>query len=265
MGFTAEDRKKLEVVFSKVDSLGTFQTVLTKALEIIHNQARQICYLNSQINMTNYRADAQQQYNRKEALKVLNLDPEVNGSDAIEIIVDIAREIEAKATDKEGKKVKIDLCEDHIQRCHFLGQKKKKMICKFIPYRVRMKFLLNKKVINGAKSGKYKNVFITEDLTPMRSRLVWFIKNKCKTKFTNLHTRDGVIRVKKEGQDSDDDPWLQISNPDELFPYLDEDDIFDVELFNQGLHGFKLLPDIPEPDFLNDLVASLKECEDDGE
>ena len=215
--------------------------------------------------MTNYRVDAQQQYNRKESLKVLNLDPEVHGSDAVKIIMDIANEIEAKATDKSGNKVNIDLSKDHIQRCHFLGEKKKKVICKFIPYRMRMKILLNKKVINRAKSGKHKNVFIAEDLTPMRSRLLWFIKNKCKTKFTNLHTRDGVIRLKKEGQDSDDDPWLRISNPDDLFPHLDEDDIFNVELFNQDLHGFKLLPDIPEPHFLNDLLTSLKECEDDGE
>ena len=42
MGFTAEDRKQLEVVFSKVDSLGTFQTVLTKAVEIIDQQAKHI-------------------------------------------------------------------------------------------------------------------------------------------------------------------------------------------------------------------------------
>ena len=201
MGFTAEDRKKLEAVFSKLNSLDTYRTVMTKVVEIVDKQARHICALNSQINITNYRADAQQQYNRKESLKAYNLDPAIHGSDVIQIMMDIAKEIEDKAKDKDGNKVKVDLSEDHIQRCHFLGDKKDKVICKFIPYRMRMKILLNKRIINGAKSGKYKNVFITEDLTPMRSHLVWYIKQKCKTKFTKLHTRDGVIRVKKEGNE----------------------------------------------------------------
>ena len=268
MGFTADDRKKLDAVFAKVntvsDSLGTYQTVLKKAVEIIDKQARHICALNSQINITNYRLDAQNQYNRRESMRALKLNPAVNGSDAVKIMMDIAEEIEAKATNKDGTKVKINLTEDQIQRCHFLSDKKDKVICKFIPYKTRMKILLNKRIINGAKTGKFKDVFITEDLTPMRSRLIWYMKEKCTTKFTKLHTRNGVIRVKKEGQDSDSDPWLRISNPDELFPHLDDDDVFDWKLFNKDLHDFKLLPDIPEPDFLDGLLEALKENNDDG-
>ena len=126
-----------------------------------------------------------------------------------------------------------------------------------------MNILLNKKIINGAKTRKYKDVFIAEDLTPMRSRLVWYIKQKCKTKFTKLHTRDGVIRVEKDGQDSEDDPWLRISNPDDLFPHLDPGDDFDIDLFNKDLHGFQLLPDVPDPDFIDDLLEALKAKEVD--
>ena len=97
----------------------------------------------------------------------------------------------------------------------------------------------------------------------MRSHLVWYIKQKCKTKFTKLHTRDGVIRVKKEGKESDSDPWIRISNPDELFPHLDDDDEFDIDEFNRNLYGFKLLPDVPMPNFLDDLLTLLKECDDE--
>ena len=269
MGFTNEDRRKLEIVFSKFnslsDSMGVYQTVLKKAVEIIDAQTRQICSMNSHINLTNYRLDAHQQYNRRESMRALNLNPAVNGSDAVKIMMDIAEEIEAKATNKDGSKVEINLSEEHIQRCHFLGDKKNKLICKFIPYRMRMKILMNKKIINQAKSGKFKDVFITEDLTPMRSRLIWYMKEKCKTKFTKLHTRNGVIRVKKQGKDSDADPWLKVSNPDELFPHLDEDDVFDIELFNKDLHGFQILPDIPEPTFLDDVLQSLNEINHDDE
>ena len=75
------------------DSVGTYHTVLTKAVEIIDAQAKRICFLNSQINLTNYRIDTREQYNRKESLKVYNLDPAIHGSDAVKIIMEIAKEI----------------------------------------------------------------------------------------------------------------------------------------------------------------------------
>ena len=78
----------------------------------------------------------------------------------------------------------------------------------------------------------------------MRSHLVWTMKNKCTTKFTKIYTREGKICFKKEGEDADTDPWKSISKPDELFAHLDDVD-FDMEFFNQDLHGLKILPDIP--------------------
>ena len=65
-----------------------------------------------------------------ESLRAINLDPAVHGEDAVQIMMDIAKEIEEKATDSSGNKVTVGLTEDHIQRCHFLGNKKKKLICK---------------------------------------------------------------------------------------------------------------------------------------
>ena len=227
-GFSDEDRRKLDSVLEKViatdSSVGIFKSVLKSVVEVIDQQAKHICFLNKELNRTNYRVDTQQQYGRRESMKAYNLDPAIHGNDPVKIIMDMAREIESKAKDKDGNSIKIDLHEDDIQRCHFLGNNKKKLICKFIPYRMRMKILLNKKVINGARAGKYKDVFIAEDLTPMRSRLVWYMKKKCTTKFTKLHTRDGTIRFKKEGKV----PWLSITNPDELFQHLDEGNIFDI-------------------------------------
>ena len=261
-GFSDDDRKKLETVFTTVNnmssSIGTYQTVLKMAVDVITSQAKHICMLNKELNMTNYRGDAQQQYGRKESIKVRNLNAALHGTDPVQIMKDIAKEIEAKGKDKDGNSLKVDLSEEHIQRCHFLGKNNKKLICKFIPYRMRMKILLNKKIINGAKEGKYKDVFIAEDLTLMRSRLVWYMKKQCKTKFTKLHTRDGVIKVKKEGKDSENDPWLSVSNPDDLFPHLDDGDDFDLELFNKDLYGFKVLPDIPDQTELEGLLELLE-------
>ena len=263
-GFSEEDRKKLDTVLSIANSNAVGQStiinVLKKVVEVVDQQAKHICFLNSMLNKANYHGDAQQQYNRKESFKALNLDPKIHGSDPVKIVMDIAREIESKAVDKDGNSIKINLKEDDIQRCHFLGEKKKKLICKFIPYRMKMKIILNKRHINGAKTGKYKDVFITEDLTPMRSRLVWTMKNKCTTKFTKIHTREGKIRFKKEGEDADTDPWKSITNPDELFAHLDDDDEFDMEFFNKDLHGLKILPDIPNPNIVEELLDLLKDA-----
>ena len=239
-GFTEEDRKTLESACLKMnkvsDAFDTFQTLLKKALIVIDNQAKHICYLNNQLNLVNYRADALNQYGRKEILGVKGLNPSVHGEDAEKIMFDIVKEIEENAKDKEGEAVNIGMTTEHIQRCHFLGEDKKRLVCKFIPYRIRMKILLNKRIINGATRGKFKNVFISENLTPLRARLLWFMKKKCTTKFTKVHTRDGVIKAKKEGADSSTDPWLSVRTPDDLFTHLDEGDEFDLEEFNKDYY-----------------------------
>ena len=88
--------------------------------------------------------------------------------------------------------------------------------------------------------------FICEDLTPMRSRLVWFIKNNHSDKFCNVHTMNGVIRMKKKGTDAEtaDSNWLSVSNVDDFYKLLDREEDFDIVEFNKGLHGFKILPQL---------------------
>ena len=249
-GFSEEDRNKLNNVFTTVnkvsDDFGSMKNLLVKAVDVIDTQAQQICFLQKELNRANYRNDALNQYGRKESARANGLDPKLHGTDPVKIMLEIVKEIEKKAKDSDGNAVKIDMTENDIQRCHFLGDKKKKLICKFIPYRIRMKILLNKRVINGAKTGKYKDVFISEDLTPMRSRLLWYMKKKCSTKFTKVHSRDGVIKAKKEGADSAEDPWLSIKTPDDLFPHLDEGDDFNFRDFNENLYGMQILPDLPD-------------------
>ena len=196
----------------------------------------------------NYRNDDLGQYGRRESIRIHGVTPDL-GKDPEQIVLDIVKKIEETAVDDKGNKIEIGLEKKHIQRCHFLGTSQNKIICRFIPFKKRMQILLNKKPINSAKTGRYKNIFIAEDLTPLRNRLLWYVKNHCKTKFKNLHTRNGVVRAKKEGKDSATDPWLTFKNPDELFKHLDEDDEFDLKVFNHKLHVFKVLPDIHIPDF----------------
>ena len=259
-GFTQEDRDSLRSCLAQLksmnDTISSLQNNLKQASVVIKEQGKTICNLNSQINLLNYRIDAHQQYNRRESWKAefRNGAADELGGDAEAIMMNIVEEINKNAKDKNGENIDpIVMKPKHIQRCHFMG--KKRIICKMIPFKIRMQILLNKRVVNSAKTGKFKDVFICEDLTPLRSRLIWYMKNHCRTKFTKVHTRNGVIRAKKEGKDSADDPWLSLSNPDELFPHLDDGDEFNLELFNRDLHGFKILPDLPniedQVDFLD--------------
>ena len=128
-GFSEEDRKKLDSVFNKVNNVDStmevFKTVLIKAVDIIDSQAQQIRLLNKELNLANYRTDALNQYGRKESWRADGLDPAIHGSDPIKIVEDIVKEIEEKARDKDGNKVKIGMSTEHIQRCHFLGDKKR--------------------------------------------------------------------------------------------------------------------------------------------
>ena len=109
-----------------------------------------------------------------------------------------------------------------------------------------MKFLRNKKFINQQKEGKFKDIFIAEDLTPLRARILWYINQNYSHKFCNIHTMNGMIRMKKNENDA---KWLNINNPDDLFKHLtkEEEESFDLKAFNKGLHRFKILPQNPIP------------------
>ena len=109
-----------------------------------------------------------------------------------------------------------------------------------------MKFLQDKKIINRATTGPFKNLFIAEDLSPFRSRLMWTIKQKFEENFVNVHTRNGTIRMKRDAKDEN---WLKINNTDDLFKHLNvaERELWDWDTFNKDL-PFKISPLLPTPE-----------------
>ena len=142
-GFTEDDRAILNDVLAYIKQLSTkvtkLESNLKKSKEIIGNQNRVILNQNQtindlvcQINTTNYRADAHQQYNRQEALRGIHV--EGLGDDPVKIIMDVCKVIEDTAPAYKGNKVFIDLQPSDIHRCHFMEtDTKKKSICKFTP------------------------------------------------------------------------------------------------------------------------------------
>ena len=249
-GFTAEDRKLLNSLLDyskRINAKMTkLQKVVKKSHELIMEQNAEINSLRSLINNINYRADAQQQYGRREATKAYKVDG--LGEDAVQIMMEVCKVIEDTAPPYKGNKVSINLQPADIHRCHFIGKgDRKKLICKFTPaaYKKKMKIMLNKKHINQVNTGKFKNFFIAEDLTQMKSHLLWFIKDNFSSKFHKVHTRNGVIKMKEKKDDTNTGNWISIDNPDDLHALVGND--FDVNKFNEGLKSFQVLSHLPAP------------------
>ena len=261
MVFTAEDRRKQDCIFELVNSMAgkinNLQDCLSKAIQVIHSQNRIINDSRMGLNLALFNTDANEQHMRKEAIRVRNVD-DFEGLDPEQIIFEIAKEIEKKSS-KNEEKVEINISSDHIERCHFIGGQakasdgqpkgKKKLICKFGSYKMRMKFIKNKRIINSQTTGKFKNVFIAEDLTPLRSRLLWFIKDRYGHKFKHVHSINGIIKMKANigtEEDIKNSKWINVSNISELFAQLDETDDFNLDDYNKGLRkSMQILPDIP--------------------
>ena len=68
------------------------------------------------------------------------------------------------------------------------------VIARFVNYKKRNEFIYAKSKLKDLES--YTNAFITEDVTPLRSKLLHNIKTNCEN-FVLAHTINGKIRVKK--------------------------------------------------------------------
>ena len=93
---------------------------------------------------------------------------------------------------------------------------------------MRSEFLYaNKKLKENAI---FKSAFITEDLMPLRAKLLRYVKEECEDNFVLCHTINGAIRMKKSankngfpldenGKDQGTGNWLYVKSPDDLFRY----------------------------------------------
>ena len=116
-----------------------------------------------------------------------------------------------------------------------MGKKKKSptgkprpIIARFVSYKKRSEFLYAKKKLK--ENAIYKSAFITEDLTPLRVKLLRYAKEECEDNFVLCHAINGAIRMKKlaykNGFPLDENEkyqgtgnWLYVKSPDDLFRY----------------------------------------------
>ena len=112
-----------------------------------------------------------------------------NKDDGKQVLLDLA------------KQPKIELKPNDMQRVHPLGKKRSATsacsapaIAHFVNYKKRNEFTHAKSKLKDLEG--YTNAVITENLTPLRCKLLHHIKTNCEN-FVSAHTINGKISVKK--------------------------------------------------------------------
>lgn len=255
-GFTAGDRQKIDLMLSTMNKLATcFNSLkehVVKTHELLVEQTKQINKLRCEGNLRLYQNDALEQYGRRESIRIHNVTQDM-GDDAVEIVLDMATEIEALAgAEGEDASLSIGLTRNDIHRCHFLGkenQATKKIICRFnsSAWHKRTKILMNKRHVNQVREGRFGKMFVSEDLTSMRSGMMYYLKNNHGDKYHKFHTRNGAIKFKDKSDNTNTGKWKTVHDPDGLHKLLGDD--LDVDELNKGLKArHQVLKQLPLPE-----------------
>ena len=238
------------------------------AVEETQGLRRETNFLRTKLNCVNYHCDGINQYGRRENAdwnRVPEKDGEETEKEVMEAVINRANYCLSKDTRFEGIVVE----PSDIQRVHRIGRKKestdgitpkpRKIICRFKSYKLRQKIILSKRHLKTHPT--YKDSFITENLTPFRAKLLWYVKNKCDGRFVKAHTRDGNIRVQLREAQGDDDDWHYIRSPEDLFKFNVD---FDFKLFNKDYFQFEVYDTIKPASTFNQFEELLK-CDEEGD
>jgi len=140
---------------------------------------------------------------------------------------------------KIADNLEIDLQNNDIQRVHRLGQKRRNKekprptIVRFVSYKKRNKFRSNKRDLKNIEGRQH--VFVSEDLTPVRYKLLKYMQKSCSDTFTSRYTRNGNIKAKLKTSEK----WVAVTSPDDLFTHGIDFDYKQVDcgkILNTYLH-----------------------------
>ena len=126
-----------------------------------------------------------EQYSRRNNLRVANI-PEKEGEDTDKIVLSIARALNA------------DISPSDIDRSHRVGKPKRdkhrEILVKFATYRARERIYTMRSALKGSR---FDGVFLYEDLTRVRSKLLYDARVKVKGNFLRAAwSADGRLFIK---------------------------------------------------------------------
>ena len=129
------------------------------------------------VQANKFEIDRLEQYSRRDNVKVIGI-PETEGEDCVKKIQELASEIG------------VDMKDTDISVAHRVKSKGKKgnpIIVRFVRRESKIQMMMNKKKLKEQN----KEIYIQEDLTQLRSRLLWTVKKDEGTEAAWL--RDGKI------------------------------------------------------------------------
>ena len=182
----------------------------------------------AQVRVLTFENDKLQQYSRRENVRIFG------------IPVDAAEtaEMTEKKTLEVLNKTGVSVTQEDISACHRLGKASngsRPVIVRFVSRRKRTEIMRKKKVLRE----KNNKIFINDDLTPLRAKLLAYIKNLQITE--KVWTVDGKIRCTRRTvpgyHQSDNSKPVVIESPDDLF-LLGVDSVDWAKLGLQHLESF---------------------------
>jgi hypothetical protein len=165
----------ISLMLPVLDALVTTRREKTFAVHETNINRLQVSVRNNE-----YVSDSLAQYSRKDNIRVSGV-PEVDQEDLVQAIIDI------------GKAMRVDVKPEHVSDVCMLGKKlpdkKRQIIVRFTNRIVRNKILMACRELKNSE--KYKDVFVYEDLTQLRFKLMQMAR-KCDG-VKSMYTRDGKI------------------------------------------------------------------------
>lgn len=174
--------------------------------------------LKAAIRVGQYRSDQLEQYTRRETVKICGLEEQADETTGMleKAVIEIANVID----------VPLNPCD--ISVVHRSGPKKngkpRPVLCKFVSRKKKEAIISNRRALKNADSAGNK-VFIYDDLTPLRSKLLHVVKKK--ETVHHAYTSNGkIFACLKDTDDPNkhlDLKKVVVENPDDLFKIGFED------------------------------------------
>ena len=162
----------------------------------------------AQNNLISYKLDELDQNNRRESVRINGV-IESEREDLYKVISDLFKNMD---TD-----IKKDIKPEDISECYRIGKslthgnrngsRSRPILCRFVSQNLKRKVMQSKKNFRGNE--RTKNIFVNDDLTPLRAKMLNFIKQS--KRFRAVYTRDGRIFIR------DGERVKIVNNPDDLF------------------------------------------------
>ena len=170
-------------------------------LEEVQHTREEVESLRARVQTQSFELDRLQQYSRRDNIRVYGID-ETADECTNTIIVKLANDMG------------VEIPEQELSVSHRLGRKTGKprpIIAKFVRRDTKTKMMRSKKELRGMSG--YRNVFLNDELTTLRSKLVYELKRDETIK--SVWTIDGrIMCVQEEGGK---DVKIMIESPDDLF------------------------------------------------